>query len=165
MSTRAARNPLPPQLAALLREFWWLALLGVALYLALVLYTYDRADPGWSHGADVSTVHNAGGRVGAWLADIMLYLFGLSAYWWVVFCAFLVWWGFHRIEHAPQLDRRPYAIAVVGFMIVLLSSSGLEASRLHTLKAVLPHEPGGILGAVIGGGLTQALGFTGGTPG
>ena len=163
MSTRAARNPLPPQLAALLREFWWLALLGVALYLALVLYTYDRADPGWSHGADVSTVHNAGGRVGAWLADIMLYLFGLSAYWWVVFCGFLVWWGFHRIEHAPQLDRRPYAIAVVGFMIVLLSSSGLEASRLHTLKAALPHEPGGILGAVIGGGLTQALGFTGGT--
>jgi S-DNA-T family DNA segregation ATPase FtsK/SpoIIIE len=163
LSTRAARNPLPPQLAALLREFWWLALLGVALYLALVLYTYDRADPGWSHRADVSTVHNAGGRVGAWLADILLYLFGLSAYWWVVFCGALVWWGFHRIEHAPHTDRRPYAIAAVGFLIALLASSGIEASRLHTLNAALPHEPGGILGAVVGGGLTQALGFTGGT--
>jgi len=145
------------------REFWWLALLGIALYLALVLYTYDRADPGWSHGAEVASIQNAGGRVGAWLADVMLYVFGLSAYWWVVLCGALVWWGFHRIEHAPQVDRRPYAIAVVGFLIVLLSSSGIEASRLHTLRAALPHEPGGILGAVIGGGLTQALGFTGGT--
>ena len=163
MSTRAARNPLPPQLAALLREFWWLALLGLALYLALVLYTYDRADPGWSHGADVSTVQNAGGRVGAWLADILLYLFGVSAYWWVVFCGALVWWGFHRIEHAPHTDRRPSAIAAVGFLIVLLASCGIEASRLHTLQASLPHAPGGILGDVIGGGLTQALGFTGGT--
>ena len=34
---------------------------------------------------------------------------------------------------------------------------------MHTLKAALPQDPGGILGAVIGGGLTQALGFTGGT--
>jgi S-DNA-T family DNA segregation ATPase FtsK/SpoIIIE len=163
VSTRAARNPLPPQLAALVREFWWLALLGVALYLALVLYTYDRADPGWSHRADVSMIHNAGGRVGAWLADVLLYLFGLSAYWWIVFCGALVWWGFRRIEHAPHADRRPHAIAAVGFLIVLLASCGIEASRLHTLKAALPHEPGGILGAVIGGGLTQALGFTGGT--
>jgi S-DNA-T family DNA segregation ATPase FtsK/SpoIIIE len=163
VSTRAARNPLPPQLAALVREFWWLALLGVALYLALVLYTYDRADPGWSHRADVSMIHNAGGRVGAWLADVLLYLFGLSAYWWIVFCGALVWWGFRRIEYAPHADRRPHAIAAVGFLIVLLASCGIEASRLHTLKAALPHEPGGILGAVIGGGLTQALGFTGGT--
>ena len=29
---------------------------------------------------------NAGGRVGAWIADLMLYLFGLSAYWWVALC-------------------------------------------------------------------------------
>ena len=49
-SARAARNPLPPKLAALVREFRWFALLGLALYLALILYTYDRADPGWSHG-------------------------------------------------------------------------------------------------------------------
>ncbi|KPK14807.1 MAG: cell division protein FtsK [Betaproteobacteria bacterium SG8_41] len=163
MSTRAAHNPLPPQIAALLREFWWLALLGFALYLALVLYSYHPQDPGWSHRADVSVVHNAGGRVGAWLADIMLYVFGLSAYWWVVFCGALVWWGFHRIEHAPQTDRRSYALVAVGFIIVLLASSGVEATRLHTLEVALPHEPGGIFGAVVGGGLTQALGFTGGT--
>ena len=46
-SARTANNPLPPKLAALVREFWWFALLGLALYLLLVLYTFHKADPGW----------------------------------------------------------------------------------------------------------------------
>jgi len=161
---RAAKNPLPPQIAALLREFWWFALVGLALYLALILYTYHKADPGWSHSASVVTVGNAGGRVGAWIADVMLYVFGLSAYWWVAFCVVLVAWGFRRIENAQRKrDRRSYVIAGSGFFVVILASSGIEAIRLHSLKAALPHAPGGILGAVVGDGLAQALGFTGAT--
>ena len=163
-SARAARNPLPPRLAALLREFWWIALLGLALYLALVLITYHRADPGWSHSpGGVTTIHNLGGRVGAWVADVMLHLFGLSAYWGVVFCGTLVWWGYRRIESVPDRDHRSYAIATVGFAIVLIASCGIEAIRLHSLKAALPQAPGGILGVLIGGSLEQALGFTGAT--
>src|SRR5262249_57263546 len=92
LSGRAARNPLPPKIASLLRESGWLALLAVALYLVLILYTYDKADPAWSHSTSAGTIHNAGGRIGAWVADVMLYLFGLSAYWWIVLCGFLVAW-------------------------------------------------------------------------
>ncbi len=163
---RAAQNPLPPKLAALVREFWWLALLALAVYLVLILLTYHKADPGWSHSTDVTTIHNAGGRIGAWVSDVMLYVFGLSAWWWVVFCAALVRWGFRRIEGVPQsslADRRSYVVAVAGFAVVLAASSGIEAVRLYSLKAALPHVPGGILGAVVGGNLAQALGFTGGT--
>jgi S-DNA-T family DNA segregation ATPase FtsK/SpoIIIE len=164
-SARTAKNPLPPKLAALVREFWWFALLGVALYLSLILYTYNKVDPGWSHSTSVAFFHNAGGRVGAWVADVMLYVFGLSAYWWVVFFAVLIWWGFRRIETVshPEGDRRSYAVAAIGFVVVLAASSGLEAIRLYSLKAALPHAPGGILGAVVGGSLAQALGFTGAT--
>jgi len=162
-SGRAAKNPLPPKLAALVREFWWFALLGLALYLVLVLYTYHKADPGWSHSLYAATVQNAGGSVGAWVADIMLYVFGLSAYWWVVLCGALVWWGFRRIESVDEGDRRSYAVAAVGFIVVLMASSGIEAIRLYSLKAALPQAPGGILGAVVGGSLAQALGFTGAT--
>jgi len=162
-SARTAKNPLPPKLAALVREFWWFALLGLALYLVLVLYTFHKADPGWSHSASAAAIHNAGGRVGAWVADIMLYVFGLSAYWWVVLCGALVWWGFHRIDGFAEGDRRSYAVAAVGFVIVLMASSGIEAIRLYSLKATLPQAPGGMLGAVVGGSLAQALGFTGAT--
>jgi DNA segregation ATPase FtsK/SpoIIIE, S-DNA-T family len=163
-AARAAKNPLPPKLAALVREFWWFALLGLALYLALVLFTYQRTDPGWSHSpGDAVTIHNAGGRVGAWVADVLLHLFGLSAYWWVVLFAVSVWWGFHRIENLAEGDRRSYAVAISGFAVVLIASCGIEAIRLYTLKAALPQAPGGILGAVVGGSMAQALGYTGAT--
>jgi DNA segregation ATPase FtsK/SpoIIIE, S-DNA-T family len=162
-SARAARNPLPPRLAALVREFWWFALVGLALYLLLILSTYSKSDPGWSRSVSVAAIENAGGRVGAWLADVMLYAFGVSAYWWVVACAVLVAWGFRRIENVPESDRRSYVVAGIGFLVVLIASAGIEAIRLYSLKAALPLAPGGILGAVVGGSLSQALGFTGAT--
>ena len=162
-ATKVAGNPLPPKIAALLRESWWLALLAIALYLLLVLVTYDRADPSWSHSASASTIRNAGGVVGAYIADLMLYLFGLSAFWWIVLCGALVAWGFRRIEDVPESDRRSYAVMLAGFLVLLLASSGIEAVRMHTLTATLPLAPGGVMGAVVGGGVARALGFTGGT--
>ncbi|MGH6629683.1 MAG: DNA translocase FtsK 4TM domain-containing protein, partial [Burkholderiales bacterium] len=52
------RKPLPPKIAALLRESWWLLLVGAALYLVLILFTYRMSDPGWSHQATGSLVAN-----------------------------------------------------------------------------------------------------------
>ncbi|MFL6572871.1 MAG: DNA translocase FtsK 4TM domain-containing protein, partial [Burkholderiales bacterium] len=75
--------PLPARLAGLVREAKWLLLAAAALYLLLVFVTYSRDDPGWSHTATGAVAHNAGGILGAWLADVLLYLFGLSAYWFI----------------------------------------------------------------------------------
>jgi DNA segregation ATPase FtsK/SpoIIIE, S-DNA-T family len=162
---RAAKNPLPPKIAALLRESRWFLLLGLALYLLLILSTYDKSDPGWSHSVSAARVNNAGGVAGAYLADLLLYLFGLSAYWWVAFCGVVVWLGFRRIEVVTLTDRRSYAVAGGGFVVLLIASSSVESVRLHSLQAALPDAPGpgGILGAVVGDGLTGLLGFTGGT--
>jgi len=160
---KVAGNPLPPKIAALLRESWWLALVALAVYLLLVLVTYDKADPGWSHSLRTSSIHNAGGVIGAYVADLMLYLFGLSAYWCIVLCAALVAWGFRRIEVVPESDRRSHAVRLGGFLVLLLASSGIEAVRLYTLKATLPLAPGGMFGEVIGKAVMQGFGFTGGT--
>ena len=162
-SNRSAENPLPPKIASLVRESWWLALVALALYLALILFTFDKSDPGWSHSASVERVVNSGGRVGAWFADVLLYLFGLSAWWWVALCAFGVRWSFRRIEHVAPADRRSYFVAAIGFAILLVASASLEAMRFYSLKATLPLAPGGILGAAFSGLLSSALGFTGAT--
>ena|SRR5687767_2958112 len=146
-SGRPASNPLPPKLASLLRESGWLALLAVALYLTLILATFDKTDPGWSHSVVVDQVRNAGGRFGAWLADILLFVFGISAWWWVVLCIFAVRWSFRRIESVVAADRRSYAVAGIGFALLLLASSSLEALRFYSLKATLPLAAGGMLGA------------------
>ena len=160
---KQASNPLPPHLASLLRESWWLALVAVALYLLLVLVTYDKADPGWSHSVRTAAVHNAGGVFGAYVADLLLYVFGLSAYWWILLCGALVRWGFRRIEDVPEEDRRSQVVRLAGFAVLLVASSGIEAIRLYSLKAALPLAPGGVIGALVGEGLAAGLGFTGGT--
>src|SRR4051812_22372210 len=159
----AAGRPLPPQLAALLRESWWLAVVVLALYLTLILFTFDKADPGWSHSATAEQIRNSGGRIGAWLSDILLFVFGLSAWWWVVLCAFIVRWSFRRIENVAAGDRRSYAVAGIGFLMLLIASASLEALRFYTLKATLPLAPGGMLGAGLSGLLSTAIGFTGAT--
>ena len=141
----------------------WLALVGIALYLLLVLVTYQQSDPGWSHSVRTDSVRNAGGMVGAYIADLMLYLFGVSAYWWIVLCGALVAWGFRRIENLEPGDRRSYAVVLTGFVILLLASSGIETVRLHSVHAALPFAPGGVMGAIVGQGIAKGFGFTGGT--
>jgi len=155
--------PLPAKLANLLREARWLVLAALAAYLLLIFLTFDRGDPGWTHSASPQAIHNAGGRAGAWLADVLLAMFGMSAYWWVALCLVGVAWGYRSLERSALVDRRPLAIALAGFALLLVSSASIEALRLHTLGAQLPQHPGGIAGAALGGALSHLLGFTGAT--
>jgi len=151
------------RLAALLRESRLILLGAAAIYLILVLYGYDRNDPAWSHSASNVVPHNAGGIVGAWSADILLYVFGFSAWWWAVLLSQKVWIGYRGIAQNSLFDRRALWIALLGFVLLLVASSSLEALRLHTLRATLPYVPGGMLGTVLGDGLAHLLGFTGAT--
>ena len=134
-----------------------------ALYLGLVLFSYDKVDPGWSHATGAEAVRNAGGRVGAWVSDLLLYLFGVSAYWWIALLVYAVIWGYRRLDGASLSDRRSFWVATAGFVLVLAASSSVEALRLHTLKAALPQDPGGLVGAVVSHLLSGILGFTGTT--
>ena len=160
---RSGSVPLPEKIAALVHEVRWLVAGGVGLYLTLILWGFDPADPGWSHAARADTIANPGGRFGAWMADLLLYVFGLSAWWWVALLFFLVAWGYRRLNLLFGGDHRPLAIALVGFVILLFASSGIEAMRFWSMKAALPLEPGGMLGLESGRFVTGALGFTGGT--
>ncbi len=160
---KTPRKPLPPKIAALLRESWWLLLIGAALYLVLILSTYSKSDPGWSHQASGSLVVNAGGKAGAWLADVALYVFGLSAWWWVLLLVGGVVWGYRRIEVATESDRRSIAVACIGFLVLITASSAFESLRLYSLKAQLPQLPGGVLGELVSGLMARGFGFTGST--
>jgi DNA segregation ATPase FtsK/SpoIIIE, S-DNA-T family len=161
--TAAERNPLPERILALLRESRWLVLVAGALYLLLVLVSFSKTDPGWSHAAEVAQIHNGGGRAGAWIADLMLYVFGASAYLWVVFLFFCVLWSYRRLESPEWFDRRPFYVAVCGFLALLAASSALESLRFHSSHMQLPLLPGGMLGGAFGDALSRVAGFGGGT--
>lgn len=161
-SAKPAR-PFSPRLSRLLSEAWWLGLVALAIYVALILLSYDHADPSWSHSVVNGQINNVGGRAGAWIADLLLYVFGLSAHLWVVFMLYVIWWGYRRIDAPGLTDRRSLLVASSGFFILLLASSALEALRLYSLKTPLPLAPGGVIGGSVSQMLSDMLGFTGAT--
>ena len=158
-----APSPLPEKIGNLLQESRWLGVGAVALFLILALWGFDKEDPGWSHAVVSSSLHNPTGRAGAWIADLMLYVFGLSAWWWVVLLGMFVWWGVRKFN-APEAHRQhPLLIALGGFLFLLLASCSLEALRFYSMQAELPLAPGGMLGIELGGVLAKQLGYTGST--
>ena len=156
-------QPLPEKISLLLQEARWLILGVMSLYVGLILLGYSKTDPGWSHASSVARVANPGGRFGAWLADLLLYLFGLSAWWWVVFLAYGLMWGFRRLKNRLTLDRRSFFFVLIGFFVVLLSSSALEFLRFHSHGGSVPLAPGGLIGMEFGQLIQRYFGFTGGT--
>ncbi len=157
-----------PRHTALIRESWWLIVVAAVAFLTLILATYHKTDPGWSYSGSSTAVQNKGGVVGAWLADLLLYLFGLSAWWWVFAGVVLVVVGYRRVAahaspDATAEERHHPWLAVPGFVIVLAASAALEALRLYRLPVTLPQAPGGAIGDALGNGLSRALGFNGAT--
>jgi S-DNA-T family DNA segregation ATPase FtsK/SpoIIIE len=163
-------QPLPNRLVRLLSEARWLILAVITAYLILIFLTYSRVDPGWSHANLVPKLNNWGGRIGAWIADLMLFVFGMSAWWWCVMLMRSVWTGYRRLSQKFLLQQEPEPqhrqeglIRGAGFLLLLCGSVGLEYMRMHTLNAELPRAPGGVLGELIGSASQNALGFNGAT--
>ncbi|MCP5245059.1 MAG: DNA translocase FtsK 4TM domain-containing protein [Burkholderiales bacterium] len=163
IANKSNGRTLSPRVSRLLRESGWLILVGAAFYLILIFYSYDRGDPAWSHSGDSDHIRNAGGHIGAWLADLLLSLFGVSAWWWIAFFLAAVSWSYRRIDVAGIFDRHSIILSVGGFFVLLLASSGLESLRFYSLNVSLPFQPGGLIGEGIGHYLSQLLGFTGAT--
>jgi len=159
----AAPSPLPEKIGSLLQESRWLGVGAVALFLTMALWGFSKDDPGWSHAVGSSALHNPAGRAGAWIADLMLYIFGLSAWWWVVLLGMFVWWGFRKYHSPEDHKQHPLFIALTGFSLLLVASSSLEALRFYSAKTVLPLAPGGMLGIELGRVLSTQFGYTGST--
>ncbi len=135
----------------------------LVLALAAFLLTYSRNDPGFSHTVTSAAIGNLGGRIGAWVADVLFLLLGFSAYLLVIAGAAWVVRGFRRL-HAPYAQHGlPDWVQAVGFFVLLAASTGLEALRLRSLASALPGEAGGVLGAAVASALQTGLGFTGAT--
>ncbi len=170
--TFAAGFGLPERAVQLLRETGWILRIALALFLVLILVTYDKADPGWSHAVVTPTIENAGGRVGAWFADLLLYLFGVSSYLLVALCVASVVRGYRRLhpsalvaasgEDAEDIGRFAWE-RWLGFGVLLLGCVGLESARLRSLGAELPLAPGGIIGELVSEPLFASFGPIGAT--
>lgn len=157
----------------LFREIKWafFAICGAALFIMLV--SYNKADTTFTHAGNPNLpTANWVGFTGAWVSDIALYIFGLSAYWWVLLCFWVIWFGYRRFLHLSLFSAaerkalleseeasRDVFMFRGGFTVLLLASCILENIHMDGW-AQLPHKSGGVVGNSIGGVLLYMLGTT-----
>jgi len=155
-----------PRLARLFAEARWILGAVCAVALLAILLSYSRDDPGFTHSVAATAVANVGGRIGAWVADVTLLVFGLSSYLIAFGLLVTVVRGFRRLHRTavgvdPLADDLPAWAHGIGFLILVAGTTGLEALRLYTLKVALPGTPGGILGSTVAALVQTGVGFTG----
>ena len=159
---REQRPPLAPKILRLIREAGLYVLVAVAVYLLISLWTYHAADPGWSHSGSSSLVENLGGRAGAWIADVLLHLFGYVAFLFPVLIGVAAARVFLNRKSEDPRDARVTALILVGFVCSVLGAGGL-ASLHFDAHAGLPFASGGVLGNGVGQGLAGVFSFVGAT--
>ncbi|TAN07862.1 MAG: DNA translocase FtsK [Rhodanobacteraceae bacterium] len=111
----------------LLREAAALLLFPLALYLFACLIGYSASDPSWSRaGIEGQPIHNFGGVIGAYVADLLFWLFGPIAYAFpllLVALAVGVLRGWYRQEHGES--KWEPALRLTGFVVFFVGGCGL----------------------------------------
>jgi S-DNA-T family DNA segregation ATPase FtsK/SpoIIIE len=134
---------------------------AVAIYLFLSLTSYTAQDPGWSHSGPDAQINNTGGSTGAWLADLLLHLFGrvsLLIPFLIAGLGMKIFLGRRQKKPLGYIER---VIVSVGLLMTVLGACGLEARHFTRLSADDPFNPGGYLGDWVGGVFSGAFGAVG----
>ena len=139
-----------------LRESAAILLAVLALVLLIALFSFHPRDPGFSFSGDRRAGRaTASVRVGAWVADILLFLFGRPAYLFPAGAG----GGLAGLPQPPEAveprSRANVAVRVGGFVLLLAASCGL--ATLHWDPGVLPQSAGGVLGKAGRRGLAERL--------
>lgn len=149
----------------MLREARWVLYLIAGLSLAVMLFTWHATDPGWVSTSGSGEIQNAFGAFGAYFSSILLYLFGFSAWWFVLLCLQRLYVGYKTLmsRFAKNLDPEVVLPSLkwkvpVGFIMLLLGSIGLESTQLQNVGQQLPGQAGGVLGQLFSGLLERYIG-------
>jgi len=132
-------------------------LLGVisvlfSLYLGLSLFSFTKWDPSL-FTYTTSPVKNYGGKIGAFISDLLMSSIGFAAY---LMPVALIVYGIRRLMSKEK--RRVY---LVGTLLLIFSISLLSSLMLRTFSVTTENNPGGMTGSVIAGTLEQYLSMLG----
>ena len=135
------------------------------LLMALALLSHQPTDPGFSTSGSGAPLANKAGLLGAWGADLALFLWGYSV--WILMLVGLRSWlaNLALWLRGPGDHDHPALPGLwfwVGVALLLTASCSLEWTRLYRLDGHLPGgQAGGVLGAVAGSLSMRWLGFAG----
>ncbi len=146
----------------IMREASWLTLLFLGLYITLALGSFSVNDPAWTHSGGNEVIQNLAGFVGAYFSDLMLSIFGLSAWWLVFLSIYSIFLIYPRIEDEGYNKKHLLIVHYLGFLLLIFSSSAFEAGYILKINASFPTEQGGMLGHITNQFIVQTFGYEGG---
>lgn len=131
-----------------LRETALLGFIVVGLFYLISLVSFSHEDAGWSHSGTGMAIKNAGGMVGAWLADFSFSFFGVVAF---SFPLIIFWQAylFFSNKGADFVGVLKY-LRWVGLMISIVSASTFCYLHILRCQIELPRNSGGIIGQELG---------------
>ena len=144
-----------------LREIGILSFFTGALFLLLALFTFNTGDAAWTHSSELTTITNCCGVLGAWIADVMLSLFGLSAY----LFPFIITWHGYLVFAEPRFSEEKLSLYLrsLGSLALIVSSAALSYLYIYRVGVQLPGTTGGYLGQEIGDKTLVLFGNSGAT--
>ncbi len=158
---KSTRRPIAIQMGHRLREGILLVAVAVALFLLMAFLTYHNTDPSGSNTGVSDNILNWGGRIGAFLADMFLSIFGCVAYILPPLIVFAAWLGVKERSEDGLFKTSEFIFKFMGFVLVVLSSCGLVDLCLGKSLFSLPANAGGVLGSIIAVELTHVLNLVG----
>jgi len=144
-----------------LRESGAIALVVLALVLLVALFSFSAADTGYSFIGSDGQVRNRIGPFGAYVSDLLFFLFGKPAY---LLPASLIYAAVRMLRAARAsvpVSQATSVLRVTGFVVLLVCSCALAG--LHWNPGELRQGAGGMVGAAVGGGLERSLKLLGAT--
>ncbi|MFT7054254.1 MAG: S-DNA-T family DNA segregation ATPase FtsK/SpoIIIE [Psychromonas sp.] len=118
----------------------------VSVFICISLLTFSPVDPSWSQQQWVAEIQNAGGRVGAWIADILFYGFGLLAYFVPVLIAVFAWTFLWKPKFSLDIDFLNLGLRIVGFIFTVFSTTALASLNFDDYHY---YPSGGLVGDII----------------
>ena len=146
-----------------LREAGMLLSFALAAYFLVAMLSYDVLDPSWSHSGTNSEISNFGGAAGAWVADLIFYLFGFLAF---LLPIMLIYNGIILVKMRDLSPEDRYHLLIIrwsGFVLTLISGCALSSLHFAVEPGAMPLDAGGILGQITGTYFSEGLGFVGAT--
>ncbi|MFT5811523.1 MAG: S-DNA-T family DNA segregation ATPase FtsK/SpoIIIE [Rubritalea sp.] len=151
------------QISQRLREAGMLLSFAIASYVLVALISYNAQDASWSHSGTSDQIFNFGGIAGAWIADLLFYLFGFLSF----LSPIMVFYNgiiLVRTKNLSPEDRNQMlVIRWSGFILILISGCTLSDLHFGVDPSVMPVDAGGILGQITGNYFSHGLGFLGAT--
>lgn len=131
-----------------------------AIYLMVSLVSFNPSDPSWSQTAWHEPIHNLGGSPGAWLADTLLFIFGVMAYAIPPVILGLCWIAFRQRDNQDYFDYFAVGLRLIGVLALVVTTCGMAALNADDIWYF---ASGGVIGSLVSNAIAPWFSPAGGT--